>query len=578
MSLIFNCTVESSPARIRFRWEGEFTLPSASSVRVEESDVTPVGGAKTQLGGWTAKLSKVPAPGPPKAKHAYDVELMPGPKAMYKPTPGDSLELTFAFGNPPKTGRGEARAIVDYQSDPVVGAINAARDAFTAQASGARQDLTSQSTALTNQAAALTNQTAALANEAAAINQQAAAVGKGLDETRETIAKDLRLLTGYPFQITDGLGPSPTVPGAGGVSSGTVIVDAQMRALLGRSLGKGGVTATLAALDRSFQLVDQDGIQTWVPQPTYAVQSDIGAGVTGEQASLARLVASVTTEITPLVANLGPLILEANVPLDKVAAAQGIFANALPLLNAELGRDGGPRISRARVVLGDAALQLLTLGILLGMYDPATQVPAFLTDSTNPWRPGPVDQWPQPVRTNVVTGDDEDNFTNFLIAFGRLQIVVHQFNALYGPVKVRLPTDRGTLIVLLQRALDAAGEAADAVLAALDSVNLGQDERELIYLTPGDVTSDSVEGALDLAAQFHLEAGALLQDSGTLGATAILSRAMDIRGTVVQLSLNGNSLPQGWPLGLAHPRVQVAIDILDGALQEVIDNSKALAP
>jgi hypothetical protein len=116
------------------------------------------------------------------------------------------------------------------------------------------------------------------------------------------------------------------------------------------------------------------------------------------------------------------------------------------------------------------------------------------------------------------------------------------------------------------------------VLAALDSVNLGHDERELIYLTPGDITSDSVEDALDLAAEFHLEADALLQDSGTVGAASIVSRASDIRATVVQLSLNGNPPPAGWPLGLAHPRVQVALDILDGVFQEVIDNATALAP
>jgi hypothetical protein len=330
------------------------------------------------------------------------------------------------------------------------------------------------------------------------------------------------------------------------------------------------VAATLAALDRNFQQVVDDGVTNWVWRPrSYAVQSDIGAGVTGEQASLARLAASVGEEIVPLVSGLTPLVPENTVNPDEIEAARAIFTESWPAFVSEVGADGGPRIPRATQLLQDAATQLVTLGILIGVYKPGVTLEDTDLKGTE-FVPFTTNTWPVPDRKNgVVTGDDEENYTNFVIAAGRIRLVIAQFQALFVPAQAL--GDRGFLVSLLQRALDATGEAADAVYAALDSVNLGEDERRLIYLDPGNLASLTVEDVVSWAAGFpEQEAAPLLQDAGNVGANSIKQRAQAIAQAFGPLVLNGNEPPSAWPLGISHPRVQAASAILQGALQDVI--------
>ena len=71
---------------------------------------------------------------------------------------------------------------------------------------------------------------------------QAQTAGSSLQQAGEKINQELRLLTGYPFQVTDGAGPAPAPASGGATSSEGAVIDAQMRAVLGRPLGKGGVT------------------------------------------------------------------------------------------------------------------------------------------------------------------------------------------------------------------------------------------------------------------------------------------------------------------------------------------------
>jgi hypothetical protein len=409
------------------------------------------------------------------------------------------------------------------------------------------------------------------------------------------IKQDLDFVTGFPLQVFD----SNSMPSGGGAGVSTTpsaqaTVDAQMKAVLGRSTGTGGVAGTLAALDRSFQPVVSGGVDTWVWQPqSYAVQSDIGAGVTGEQASLARLAASVGDEILPLISGLQPLVPEAKVNPDEIQAAQSIIASSWPGFVNEVGTDGGPRITRAASLVGDAATSLVTLGILLATYatgtsladiyplppgarpvDRAKHVPTQF-DWTNP---GPRPSgWPAPSRNNVVTGDDEANYTNFVIASDRMQMVIRVFVSLYYEGgQVPTSEDRGFLVTLLQRALGSTGEAADALAAALDSVNLGRDEREVIFVpgtdpsastnTPPYAGTLSVEDIVSWAQSFPgQEAAPLLQNAGNVGILSINNRAVDIQTAVEALQ---TFAPSG-PPGLSHPRVTYALMILWDSLDDV---------
>jgi hypothetical protein len=407
------------------------------------------------------------------------------------------------------------------------------------------------------------------------------------------IKQDLDFVTGFPLQVYDNsVAPSGGGAGASAAPSARATIDAQMKAVLGRSTGTGGVAGTLAALDRSFQPVLTGGVDAWVWQPqSYVVQSDIGAGVTGEQASLARLAASVGEEILPLITGLGALVPEAKVNPDEINAAKSIIASSWPAFVGELGTDGGPRITRAASLLGDTATSLVTLGILLATYASGTTLLNIY-----PWPPGvggvrfpvtkfdwtdpgvPPSGWPAPSRTNVVTGDDEANFTNFVIASDRLQMVITVFQQLYykGGGQVPSSEDRGFLVTLLQRALESTGEGADAVYAALDSVNLGQDEREIIFVpgtdpsaistTPPYAGTLTVEDIVSWAASFPAqEASPLLQNAGNVGIASIVTRAGNIQTAVGRLQAFA---PSG-PPGLAHPRVTYALQILWDALDDV---------
>jgi hypothetical protein len=579
MSLIFNCEVTSQPAWIRFRWHGNVELDATTNFDFDASTVRDLdSGKETPLSGWKCDRIELVSAGSRSAAgkatgrgHAgkgsdatpsvYDVEMTPtaatgagtsGPRSKFTPESGHALELHFTPKDPQGAAHphGDTTAIVDYPGGSVPGAIHAAADRLAAQ----------MSTGINQATEGLASQmTTGFSQVGQDLNAQ---VKSGTEEAN----RDFRLLTAFPFQVSDGVAPVSAETGSGGaVSSAAALVNAEMRAVLGRVPGRGGVTATLAALDRSFSLDIVDGVETWVPQKPYAVQSDIGAGVTGEQASLARLAAMVNNEILPLVTDLQPLIVDANVPVDELEAARSIFVNTLPLFSAEVARDGGPRVTRARTLLTDATRQLLTLGTLLGMY------PSGSGDSGA--KLTPTGGLPTPSRANVITGDDEQAFTNFVIVANRLTLLVDQFNVLYpapagagsGAIS-SLPVDRGRLLVILQRALDATEEATDSVFAALDSVYLGEDERDLIGLVPEDPNTDSLQDALDLAAQFHLEATELLQDAGTVGAVSIESRATDIQSAVELASMmrrpESTPWPTSWPLGLKHPRVQTATDIL----------------
>ena len=409
------------------------------------------------------------------------------------------------------------------------------------------------------------------------------------------IKQDLDFVTGFPLQVYDSYSMPSGAAGATSVApSARAAVDAQMKAVLGRSTGSGGVTGMLAALDRSFQPDSSGAVDTWVWQPqSYVVQSDIGAGVTGEQASLARLAASIGDEILPLISGLQPLVPEAKVNPDEINAAKSIVASSWPAFISEVGADGGPRITRAASLLQDAATSLVTLGILLATYASRTSLANIYPQ---PWggrggaavgaaafdwsRPGaPPSGWPDPSRANVVTADDEANYTNFVIASDRMQMVITVFQQLYYLQGGQVPAneDRGFLVTLLQRALDSTGEAAVAVYAALDSVNLGQDEREIIFVpgtdpaavstTPPYAGTLTVEDIVSWAASFPAqEASSLLQDAGNVGINSIRNRAEDVQTAVGQLQ----AFAASGPPGLAHPRVTYALQILSDAVDDVV--------
>ena len=354
MSAITSLSISSSGA-IRFRWEGTSSDQTLTAVD-PGSSVTLPGGARTDLTGWTEQatttVTQLPA-----APAVFEVVLGPSAGAAFQPQTGELVKIDFklkvsvasvALGAPVVAS---AAAVVDAPYSPVINAVGAA--------------------------------------------------GQGIATSVGATNQGLGYLTGFPFQVYDGVSAPPGAGGAAtGVPSAKGVIDAQMSAVLGRTAGSGGVAGTLAALDRSFTQSDQGPVNTWIWQPrSYSVQSDIGAGVTGRQASVARLAGSIADDIVPLVDGMTPLVPEDSVNPDEIGAAQAIFDESLPAFVTEMGMDGGPRTIRAQGLLTDTATQLQALGMILGAL--GTQPVGPGVDLSNPTTWGPP---PPPVGAAPRTG------------------------------------------------------------------------------------------------------------------------------------------------------------------------------
>lgn len=543
MSTILKVTVTSQPATIEIEWQGDVRL-TRRHVHLGRARVFVAGRTET-LQGWD--FHSGPSPEGHKT-YKFALARTPG-GAGYEPRPEEVIALELHVGNPPEPVI--AGAVVEGE-DCVCEKLVAEAINFTgAQIEG---DIQSVGQAVQD------------------VNQGVQTAGAGVQtssaDLKASYDKAMNWLTGFPFQVSDGLTGGPSTLGA--AASASAVVDRELRAVLGRVPGIGGVAATVSALDRSFQAVVVDGAQTWAWRPqSYAVLSDIGAGVTGRQASLATFAGTVVDEILPLVAGLRPLFPENAVNPDEIDAARAILTGSLPAFVSEVGTDGGPRIARARSLLTDGATQLQVLGMLLGALG---QPPAGI-DLSNPLKwpapPGgaaayifdPLDPstWWPPSEDYVVTVDDEQNLTNYRIGFDRVGLLVTQFATVYVHGQTG---DRGMLIVILQRALDASAEAAQAVFDALDSVNLGEDERQVIVANAA--TGLTVEDAVSWAATFPTdEAAPLLQGGGKLGARSVLSRTQALSAAITAVQGLGD------PVGLQHPRVVFALKLLQDAFTDI---------
>lgn len=550
MSTILKVTVNSQPATIEIEWQGDIRL-TRRHVHIDRARVFVEGRTET-LEGWD--FDRGPSPGGHKTYTLALARAQGG--AGYQPRPEEVIALELHVGDPPE--RLIAGAVVDGEDCECEKLV---ADAINSSGEQIESEIQSVSQAVQD------------------VNQGVQTAGAGVQQSYNDFKagydKAMKLLTGFPFQVSDGLAGGPSTAGA--AVSASAVIDRQLRAVLGRVPGIGGVAATVSALDRSFQAVIVDGAQAWTWRPqSYAVQSDIGAGVTGRQASLATFAGTVVDEILPLIAGLRPLVPENAVNPDEIDAARAILTGSLPAFVTEVGTDGGPRIARARGLLTDTATQLEVLGMLLG----ALGQPPPGTDLSNPlnWPapPGgpagyqfvPLDPstWWPPSEDYVVTVDDEQNLTNYRIGFDRAGVLVTQFATVYAGGQTG---DRGMLIVILQRALDASGEAAQAVFDALDSVNLGEDERRVIVADAA--TGLTVEDAVSWAAMFPTdEAAPLLQDGGKLGARSVLSRTQAISAAITAVQGLAN------PPGLQHPRVVFALQLLQDAFTDVVTAARPL--
>jgi|GEM_PF-2472953 len=309
------------------------------------------------------------------------------------------------------------------------------------------------------------------------------------------------------------------------------------------------------ALNQSFALSDVEGHTEfkWTPR-TYTVQTDMGA-ITGAQASIYNRAKVALDQSLPLLDGLYALlpVLEQE-DLDSVRdMAKSLFSE---LVN-DLGIEGGPRIPRVD--------QLFRL--LLGSTVP-----------TNPelakGQMGEIRQRFNLKREFITTIADEQNLTNFLIV---VDYLIGLNNSWINEKKyfARSGTAAqpyfGTQLVLMSRSLDVVAQAVKDVEFAMDSVFIGDAERQtslLNFTSIGPESSLFIGEFLDwIASAVTDELPAQLQDSGK----DAISTVKQVVGELEQFTRAAMIPPQplqGLPPGYRTPRVQRALRLLAESLGE----------
>jgi hypothetical protein len=389
-----------------------------------------------------------------------------------------------------------------------------------------------------------------------------------LAEGRESQRSGMADLVGFPLGV---FGTSTdTGSGSSAATSAQTVVDMQMRQVLGRKPSPDDVTGTLAMLDRSMQRTEVDGIERWDLRPGGAtvIQADTGAGVTGRQASVAGLARDTLEQLEPLVQKVRPLAPRTDNPV-LVEAFRRNFLASFKEAVAEAGVPGGPVRGKADILLQQSREQLGRFGVELGVVE---QTPAGLAA----------------FRDNVITPEDEEQYTTFLVIVDRYRVFDDFFRAYLD-----LPTDGdpgidvtqsrtqdfGLRFTLLDRRIDIIAEAVDELDAALASVGIDRQEREAIAISMGDDGTDNPTLADFMAWAQHFaanEARPLIQGAGVAGAALLPGRLLKLLETARALDdTAAGSNGSGPAPGIGHPRVRIAIaklrDELGKARQQAID-------
>lgn len=354
--------------------------------------------------------------------------------------------------------------------------------------------------------------------------------------------------------------------GGGGWSTADTLplqqtVDRAITEVLGRKLQENDPTAFLAALERSFTIdeADENRHIRWTPR-LYAIRTELGGAITGAQASLYHRAKTAIDDALPLLAGLEPLL--AAPDEEEVAAVRAIVRTEMTELVNELGLEGGPRVQRVDSILRLLRQEIDRLGVVFGL-DPQ----------------------------NVITVAEEEALTNYIVirdyieSFNQTWLTFHdQFLGIGSSFL-------GTQLVLLQRALSVVVESVEEAYRAMDSVNLGPNERQTVNIpvphqdsiTVGRQTviipapgqdSITVEELLSWVTRFaREEAPALVLEGGRRGVAAIQPIAAEL-ADLVEAAATANT----GNVGFSRPRVRRTLTELQAQLEHVDDLCNQLLP
>ncbi len=351
----------------------------------------------------------------------------------------------------------------------------------------------------------------------------------GADGARE-FSKQIIDNLSYLVAFQPGGGDSSLTTGSRPAEIETAVSDAA-RDLLGKRIqardGKGLINALSRVIE--FQVVDGHRVAHWRP-PTYAVETELGAQLTGAQASLYQY---ASTGIVELRRRIDTLVAQGtDIDDDRINGARASFLAELDDLNRALGSES------LRPIRIDGSLERLD---------------AYLEEIEEAFDFDDED--------GRLTVDDERAYTDFLIARQYLNGLKDAWNTF----KANPDTTFGALLMDLERLLAVVTEAVDEIYAAMDRLDFDAAERRAVLLTfqSGDL---SVAELFDWVLIFSGKAALVLKDGGRKALPRLCSEVTEIHEFVEELAENPPDIR-----ALKHPRVTIAISELADYLGQVQD-------
>lgn len=387
------------------------------------------------------------------------------------------------------------------------------------------------------------------------------------------ITKDVEDAIAYPILTEDvRYRPSPTAfPSGGGGIAGAPstsglgqIALSTVSDVLGWKANTTDPKGFIGALTQSFTLTDVEGHteSKWMPR-TYAVQTDLGGGITGAQASLYMRAKDALDTCLPLLDGLYPLDPEADP--EYVKALREMARSQMTEIVKEMGVVGLPSILRINTYFG----------ILLGQTGKNGETIVFDPDAIHGTLGQLRDTYGIYFRGNEFSNsvEDEQDITNFRVISDYLTSLLQSWvaNRSFFVIAPGNEAFFGTQLVLISRQFSVIVETVNEVRFTLDSVFIGPAERQTLLLKFVDGTPPMyLEDVLEEIESFASNEGPrLLRDGGRISVTNnILPVVQSLQNLVEQAHhpSNINQLPDG----LRTARVRNSLDDLQDQLEALI--------
>ncbi|HVG91902.1 MAG TPA: hypothetical protein VNB54_10475, partial [Alphaproteobacteria bacterium] len=365
------------------------------------------------------------------------------------------------------------------------------------------------------------------------------------------ITRDVEDAISYPI-LTEEIGyrPSPVgIPtgggggifGSGGGGSLGQVAAKAVSEVLGWKPNATDPKGFVGALTQAFTLTDVEGHveSTWTPR-TYAVQTDLGGGITGAQASLYTRAKNALDSGLPLLNGLYPLDPEADP--EYVKALREMARSQMSEIVKEMGAVGLPSILRI-----DTYFQIL-LGVGPGEqveFDP-DKIGGTLGELRDTYG---IQFVGNPLNNSV---EDEQDITNFRVISDYMTSLMQSWiaNRRFFFIRSDQPAFFGTQLVLISRQFTTISETVNEVRFALDSVFIGPSERQTLLLEFDDLAPMFLEDVLNEVERFTGDEGPrLLRDGGKISVTNNILPVVESLQKMVKEAhspQNINDLPDGF--------------------------------